>query len=266
MKAAKLITAVVALTLATSSGLAMAAKGGNGNGNNGNGNGNGGSTGTSNGNSGNGNGNNGNGNGNGGSNSGSGSSGSSNSGSSGSGNSGSAGGNSGSSGSSGGSNTITLASCSGTDISVAGASCVGFFSGNLNGNNPSLSGVNAALAGWNVHLNSAVASSSMLSGLTGNTINFTQQLYGTTIVGIHYGNVTGANGVTSNNVTAFYSFDAGNGAGVDSFTTSLGSLSNATVYSTGLAPVAAVPEPGTYAMMLAGLGLMGVVSRRRKQK
>jgi hypothetical protein len=268
MKAAKLITAVVALTLATSSGLAMAAKGGNGNGNNGNGNGNGGSTGTSNGNSGNsgnGNGNNGNGNGNGGSNSGSGSSGSSNSGSSGSGNSGNAGGNSGSSGSSG-SNTITLASCSGTDISVAGASCVGFFSGNLNGNNPSLSGVNAALAGWNVHLNSAVASSSMLSGLTGNTINFTQQLYGTTIVGIHYGNVTGANGVTSNNVTAFYSFDAGNGAGVDSFTTSLGSLSNATVYSTGLAPVAAVPEPGTYAMMLAGLGLMGVVSRRRKQK
>jgi len=32
------------------------------------------------------------------------------------------------------------------------------------------------------------------------------------------------------------------------------------------APVAAVPEPETYAMFLAGLGLLGFVSRRRKQK
>ena len=31
-------------------------------------------------------------------------------------------------------------------------------------------------------------------------------------------------------------------------------------------PVAAVPEPETYAMMLAGLGLLGFAARRRKQK
>lgn len=30
--------------------------------------------------------------------------------------------------------------------------------------------------------------------------------------------------------------------------------------------VAAIPEPETYAMMLAGLGLMGFMARRRKQK
>ena len=33
-----------------------------------------------------------------------------------------------------------------------------------------------------------------------------------------------------------------------------------------LAAVAAVPEPETYAMMLAGLGLMGAVSLRTKAK
>jgi hypothetical protein len=36
-------------------------------------------------------------------------------------------------------------------------------------------------------------------------------------------------------------------------------------YSTG-SIVSAVPEPETYAMLLAGLGLMGGVARRRKQK
>ena len=29
---------------------------------------------------------------------------------------------------------------------------------------------------------------------------------------------------------------------------------------------AAIPEPETYAMMLAGLGLLGIAARRRKQK
>jgi hypothetical protein len=31
-------------------------------------------------------------------------------------------------------------------------------------------------------------------------------------------------------------------------------------------PLAPVPEPETYAMMLAGLGQLGVMTRRRKQK
>jgi hypothetical protein len=37
-----------------------------------------------------------------------------------------------------------------------------------------------------------------------------------------------------------------------------------TLPSTG--PIAAVPEPETYAMMLAGLGALGFVGRRRKAK
>jgi|GEM_PF-629502 len=37
------------------------------------------------------------------------------------------------------------------------------------------------------------------------------------------------------------------------------------VMFTGTLPVAAVPEPETYAMLLGGLGLMGFIARRRKQ-
>lgn len=170
-------------------------------------------------------------------------------------------------GNDGGSTPVIAATCAASDISITGASCIGFISGNLNGNKPSLSEINNNLGAWGVHLSAPVASSSMLSGLSGTTINFGQQLYGDTIVGMHYGNVIDALGHKSNNVTAFYRFDAGNGAGVDTFTTKYGSLSNATLYSTGTAPVmAAVPEPGTYAMLLAGLGLMGFVARRRQQK
>lgn len=36
------------------------------------------------------------------------------------------------------------------------------------------------------------------------------------------------------------------------------------VLSVNLVPVAAVPEPGTYAMLLAGLALLGVAARRRR--
>jgi hypothetical protein len=38
------------------------------------------------------------------------------------------------------------------------------------------------------------------------------------------------------------------------------------VQTTGTMTIAAIPEPDTYAMMLAGLGLMGFIARRRKQK
>ncbi len=58
----------------------------------------------------------------------------------------------------------------------------------------------------------------------------------------------------------------------------LGNLSGTLTYTTNiwaqntahttqdLAVFAPVPEPGTYAMMLSGLGLMGFVARRRKQE
>ena len=164
-----------------------------------------------------------------------------------------------------GNSMAATALCDGSDINVPGATCIGFIDGNLNGTGPSLAEINLNLAVWGVNLTSAVPSTSMLTVLTGTTINFSQQLYGDTIVGMHFGNVEDAAGTKSNNVTAFYRFDAGNGMGLDTITTKFDALSNATLYSTGTS-VTPVPEAETYAMMLAGLGLMGAVARRRKQK
>jgi hypothetical protein len=160
-----------------------------------------------------------------------------------------------------------LPACSGADISVAGATCLGFFDGNLNGNSASWVDVNARLTPWSVILTGAAAPDHMLGNLSvGNAthrIDFSQQMYGDTIIGIHYGNIGGG----ANNVTAFYRFDAGQG--IDAFTTSYASLSNATLYRTSATvPPASisVPEPATTAMLVSGLGLIGFMARRRKSK
>ena len=64
-------------------------------------------------------------------------------------------------------------------------------------------------------------------------------------------------------------------SGAQSLLTNLGSYGGPSLYSYTLYTsstkqdflvAAPVPEPETYAMMLAGLGLLGVVARRRKQK
>ncbi len=45
-----------------------------------------------------------------------------------------------------------------------------------------------------------------------------------------------------------------------------GSFSGSTTYNVGTLPSAPVPEPETYAMLLAGLGALGFMGRRRKAK
>lgn len=78
---------------------------------------------------------------------------------------------------------------------------------------------------------------------------------------------------TSNGFSSFSSFAASSGfvAGTNVLSFVVTNLAQNGGNPTGLraeflaSSVTAVPEPETYAMLLAGLGLMGVVARRRKQ-
>lgn len=163
--------------------------------------------------------------------------------------------------------------CSGASIEVivggktVPVTCLGYFDGNLNGNSNTWKTVSTDLATWGVTLTGAAADSNMVSGLKGATsFDFNNKtLYGDTIIGVHYGVIkvgTGKDAVNYNDLTAFYRFDAG-ATGLKKIINSVDSISNATLYRSGA--MAPVPEPETYAMLLAGLGMVGLIARRRKQ-
>lgn len=162
--------------------------------------------------------------------------------------------------------------CSGTSIEVivgghaVPVTCLGYLDGNLNGNPQTWSTVATELSSWNVVVTGPAATSNMQENLSNATsFNFNKTLYGDTVIGVHYGVIkegTGKDAIKENNLTAFYRFDAGT-TGVFNIINKVDSISNATLYKTGMA--APVPEPETYAMLLAGLGMVGLVARRRKR-
>jgi hypothetical protein len=110
----------------------------------------------------------------------------------------------------------------------------------------------------------ALATDTVLGAVTGlngaATLNFgSLSLSGLTVLGAHFGNNTDSD---VNNVTAFWLLDLGS-IPTSTVTLSNGAgSSNAQIFATG---AGAVPEPGTWAMMLVGFGGMGVAMRRRRR-
>ncbi len=64
--------------------------------------------------------------------------------------------------------------------------------------------------------------------------------------------------------TGIYSINLGTGAATLLGTYGIGGLSSSAAQLQGLTVAAPIPEPETYALMLAGLGAVGFVARRRK--
>lgn len=136
--------------------------------------------------------------------------------------------------------------------------CAGFFGKNINGPSTGLAIVNNVLTSWGLSAVSGPYEQIDIS--SGGLINFATLLSGDTVVAFHWGNFDGEGVKGSGNVSAIYRFDAG--AGLDSFNVDVTQgLSNAAVYVT-----TPVPEPSTYALMLAGLGAVGFIARRRRQR
>jgi hypothetical protein len=160
-----------------------------------------------------------------------------------------------------------------TNLQPGYVSCLGSFEGNIDNQLAGGAGVFAAI-NTNFGLNTNTYFSSENFAVTGNpfsqnegglddgVINFDQNLTGSFVLGLKQGNGF-----------SLYLFNASTVAGgIGSIiydtngvkTNSGNDLSHAGFF--GTPNIAPVPEPETYGMLLAGLGLIGVVARRRKAK
>jgi len=158
--------------------------------------------------------------------------------------------------------------CSFGNLSGVGVTdCAGFYSGNLlkGDTGDTVDGPVAAALALLGMANSATATYIEKIGSLGGstTVDFATLLSGPTIVGIHFGQgSTAFDGLPAydgrGGGTAFYKFDAG--TSLETFGLTISASSGAAIFQT-----TPVPEPGTYAMMLAGLGVLGFAAKRRKQ-
>ena len=155
--------------------------------------------------------------------------------------------------------------CSVNDLSPAAVACTGFFSGQWLGGSPgdlSFQESQLLALGLNIDLNPIFGTLTNLSGLSGvHSVATSLMLYGDTWIGMHFGNGSGGPG----NATAFYKLNAGTGMNLNTLSWTYNASSDLIVYKTG-APVVVtpVPEPASWAMLIAGLGVVGFSMRRRK--
>ena len=149
--------------------------------------------------------------------------------------------------------------------------CAGYFSGNLlNGSPTDVANQQQAIDSlpgsftWDGNWTGLVNAGLTLSGpgdlTNGNQLDFGVTMFGLTIIGAHFGDVSGPAG----NVSVFWLFDFGT-EGADFVTLDdANGWSNAALYTTGAPP--RVPEPATWAMMLLGFGAAGAALRRSRRK
>lgn len=158
-----------------------------------------------------------------------------------------------------------LGGCTTAFTNPDATACTGYYSGNLLNGSPEDRAFQAAAiallpAGAGVFDGSQAAWDALdpewkIDG--GTPIDFGVTLYGVNIIGAHFGN---AFETAENNVSVFWQIDFGTEGGTLTLANPQG-WSNAVLYTPGV-----VPEPATWAMMIAGFGMTGAAIRRRKAR